>query len=125
LVCKRTYQKAVELFAYLCNAYNLNPLSDIVSHREGHSRGIASNHGDPEHLWKQLGTGYTMDTFRKAVKAAMGGVSSESITTPATNQNTLYRVQVGAYSQKANADAMAAKLKKSGFDAIIIKDVKK
>lgn len=34
--------------------------------------------------------------------------------------NVLYKVQVGAYSQKANADDMVAKLKKAGFDAIII-----
>ena len=62
----------------LCKKYGLNPLEDgvIISHREGHSRGIASNHGDPEHLWTQLGMGYTMDGFRKAVKAAMGGAFS-------------------------------------------------
>ena len=79
-VAKRTYEAAVELFAYLCKKYSLNPLADgvIISHREGHSRGIASNHEDPEHLWTQLGTGYTMDGFRKAVKAAMGGVSSDT-----------------------------------------------
>ncbi len=77
-VAKRTYEAAVELFAYLCKKYSLDPLADgvIISHREGHSRGIASNHGDPEHLWTQLGTGYTMDGFRRAVKAAMGGASS-------------------------------------------------
>ena len=77
-VAKRTYEAAVELFAYLCKKYSLNPLADgvIISHREGHSRDIASNHGDPEHLWTQLGMGYTMDSFREAVKAAMGGVSS-------------------------------------------------
>ena len=77
-VAKRTYEAAVELFAYLCKKYSLNPLADgvIISHREGHSRGIASNHGDPEHLWTQLGMGYTMDGFRRAVKAAMGGASS-------------------------------------------------
>lgn len=62
----------------LCKKYGLNPLADgvIISHREGHSRSIASNHGDSEHLWTQLGMGYTMDGFRKAVKAAMGGTSS-------------------------------------------------
>ena len=77
-VAKRTYEAAVELFAMLCKKYSLNPLEDgvVISHREGHSRGIASNHGDPEHLWTQLGMGYTMDGFRKAVKAAMGGASS-------------------------------------------------
>ena len=31
----------------------------------------------------------------------------------------LYRVQVGAYSKKANAEAMLAKLKKAGFDGYI------
>ena len=67
------YNSAVELFAYLCEKYDLNPLSDgvIVSHKEGHDRGIASNHGDPEHLWKGLKLTYTMDRFRKDVKAKM------------------------------------------------------
>ena len=73
-VAKRTYEAAVELFAMLCKKFSLDPLADgvIISHKEGHNRGIASNHGDPEHLWSQLGMGYTMDTFRKAVKSAMG-----------------------------------------------------
>ncbi len=76
-VAKRTYEAAVELFAMLCEKYGLDPLADgvIVSHREGHSRGIASNHGNPEHLWNGLGIGYTMDGFRRAVKAAMSGPS--------------------------------------------------
>ena len=75
---ERTYQAAVELFAMLCKEYGLDPLADgvVISHKEGHSRGIASNHGDPEHLWTQLKMGYTMDTFRKAVKAAMGGTTA-------------------------------------------------
>lgn len=79
-VAKRTYEAAVELFAMLCKQYNLNPTADgvIISHKEGHSRGIASNHGDPEHLWTQLGMGYTMDGFRKAVKAKMEGAASDS-----------------------------------------------
>ena len=72
-VVKRTYKAAVELFAMLCEKYGLNPTADgvIFSHKEGHIRGIASNHGDPEHLWKQLGLFYTMDSFRKDVKAQM------------------------------------------------------
>lgn len=36
-----------------------------------------------------------------------------------TASGTLYRVQVGAYSVKANAEAMLAKLKKAGFDGFI------
>lgn len=68
-----TYKAAVELFAYLCKKYDINPMKGIVSHKEGHDKGIASNHGDPEHLWKGAGSGYTMDGFRKDVKAAMNG----------------------------------------------------
>ena len=72
-VAKRTYEAAVELFAMLCQKFSLDPLGDgvIVSHKEGCKRGIASNHGDPEHLWTQLGLSYTMDGFRADVKAAL------------------------------------------------------
>ena len=79
-VAQRTYQAAVELFAMLCEKYGLDPLGDgvVISHKEGCARGIASNHGDPEHLWTQLGLPYTMSTFRAAVKAAMGGSTAPS-----------------------------------------------
>lgn len=77
-VAKRTYQSAVELFAMLCKKYNLNPTADgvIISHSEGYKRGIASNHGDPEHLWRGLGLSYTMAGFRNDVKKAMEGTTS-------------------------------------------------
>ena len=67
------YKYAVELFAYLCRMYNLDPLADgvIISHSEGHKRGIASNHGDVEHIWKKFGL--TMAQFRKDIRAAMDG----------------------------------------------------
>ena len=70
---KKTYKTAVELFAYLCKKYNLNPEKDgvIISHSEGHKRGIASNHGDVEHIWNKYG--FTMAQFRKDVKKAMSG----------------------------------------------------
>lgn len=80
---KRTYEAAVELFAFLCKEYNLNPLGDgvIVSHKEGCARGIASNHGDPEHLWNGLSMGYTMDGFRKDVKAVMDANNQKTLLT--------------------------------------------
>jgi len=84
---KRTYESAVELFAFLCKEYNLNPLGDgvIVSHKEGCARGIASNHGDPEHLWNGLSMGYTMDGFRKDVKAAMDANNQKTLLTSAND----------------------------------------
>lgn len=73
---RRTYLAAVELFAQICTEHGWDPLEDgvIISHREGYERGIASNHGDPEHLWRGLGLGYTMDTFREDVKAKMTNI---------------------------------------------------
>lgn len=41
------------------------------------------------------------------------------ITPPETNNKQYYRVQVGAYAQKSNADAMLAKIKNAGFSGII------
>ena len=38
---------------------------------------------------------------------------------PKQETGKLYRVQVGAYSEKANAEAMLAKLKKAGFEGYI------
>lgn len=88
-IVERTYNTAVELFAYLCEQYNLDPMTDIISHKEGSKKGIASNHSDPEHLWKGLGTGFTMDTFRKDVKAKMKGTSyTVLITTASLNVRT-------------------------------------
>lgn len=110
---KRTYNSAVELFAMLCKQYGLNPLGDgvIISHKEGHARGVASNHGDPEHLWKGLGLSYTMSGFRQDVKVTMNGTTTPSGdgSKPATQ---MYRVrkswtdsksQIGAYKVLANA----------------------
>ncbi len=78
-IVRKTYESAVELFAFLCKKYNLDPLEKgvIISHKEGHVLGVASNHGDPEHLWKGLNMGYTMDGFRKDVKEAMGKADQE------------------------------------------------
>ena len=106
---KITYNAAVELFAYLCEEYGLDPLEKgvIISHAEGYKIGVASNHADPTHLWSKLETGYTMDGFRKDVKAAMN--------------ETIYRVQVGAFTKEQNAKNLLAKLKQAGFDGFITK----
>lgn len=116
-VAKRTYEAAVGLFAMLCKKFSLNPLADgvIISHREGRSRGVASNHGDPEHLWGQLQMGYTMDGFRKAVKAAMDGSAGISIGTQASVFAGLSEKEIIA---KAGA-LFTADMKQSGILASV------
>jgi hypothetical protein len=114
----KTYGYAVELFAELCKTYGWNPLEDgvILSHKECYKRGIGSNHGDPEHLWDSLKTGYTMDGFREDVKAYMDGKTS----TEADPEAVTYRVQVSACREKANAEIVADELKKAGFETYIV-----
>lgn len=80
-----TYRTAVELFAALCKQYGLDPEQDgvIIGHAEGHRRGVASNHADPEYLWNAYGTGYTMDGFRADVAEAMkNGAREEALDMP-------------------------------------------
>lgn len=85
-VVRTTYIAAVELFAYLCIKYSLDPLAKgvIISHKEGHDRGVASGHGDPEHLWQGIGCAYTMDGFRASVKAEMEKMKAPKTPPPMT-----------------------------------------
>lgn len=80
-----TYRTAVALFAALCRQYGLDPVQDgvIIGHAEGHRRGVASNHADPELLWRTYDMGYTMDGFRADVAEAMGnGAREEALDMP-------------------------------------------
>jgi len=53
-----------------------------------------------------------------AIIAALKG-DNPATEKPAPKPGALYKVQVGAYSQKANAEAMAKRLKADGFDCFI------
>ena len=68
---KKVYKEAVELFAYLCKEYKLDPMKDgvVICHSEGAKRGIASNHSDVIHWWKKHGI--TMDDFRRDIAAEL------------------------------------------------------
>ena len=106
---RRAYNSAVELFAYLCETYAIDPETGIVSHREGGKQGIASGHVDPEHYWQGLDLPYTMDTFRAAVKEKVD------------KEDVIYRVQVGAFRNRAYAEAFLAKVQAVYPNAYITK----
>lgn len=107
----KVYREAVELCAMLCKQYNLTE-KDIIDHREGHKLGIASNHGDVRHWFSKHGT--SMDDFRADVADLLRRAAEPE--KPAT----LYRVQVGAFKNKSNADRLLQQLKTAGFsDAFI------
>lgn len=65
------YREAVELTAYLCGQYGLDPLKDgvVICHSEGYRRGIASSHADVEHWFPKYGK--SMDDFRADVAAEL------------------------------------------------------
>ena len=78
---KAVYREAIELTAYICKKYGLNPLGSftynkkkvpvITDHQESHSLGMGSNHGDVKHWFKKyLGEDY-LETIRKDVHAEM------------------------------------------------------
>lgn len=58
---EKAFALAAELVQYLMARYNI-PIKNVVSHKEAHDRGFASNHGDPDHWLKKFGK--NMDWFR-------------------------------------------------------------
>lgn len=102
----KVYTEAVELCVYLCQKFGLTE-KDIICHSEGHAMGIASAHADVMHWFPKFGK--SMDTFRADVKKQLD------------KPKKLYRVQVGAFSEKANAEAFLEKVKAAGFGNVFIK----
>ena len=114
---KETYNVAVKLFAHLCKAYDIPP-ENIWSHNEANAKGYASGHVDPEHWWKAVKCGLTMDGFRKDVKALLGGEKAAQ-ELPAESTASLFRVQVGAFSLKKNSEYKLKALQAAGYDAFV------
>lgn len=110
------YKEAAELCAFLCKSYGLTE-KNIICHSEGYRLGIASNHGDVMHWFPKQGK--SMDSFRAEVGRLLKAQASE--TSQTADPEKLYRVQVGAYSVKANAEAMLAKVQAAGFKDAFIK----
>lgn len=73
----KVYAEAVQLTAYLCDLYGLDPLADgvVICHSEGYQRGIANNHGDVMHWFPKHGK--TMDDFRADVAAELAEKSGQ------------------------------------------------
>ena len=109
------YKEAVELCVYLCKLYRLTE-KNIICHSEGYRLGIASNHSDIMHWFPKYGK--SMDTFRTEVKKLL---SAPVIKSSQSEPKKLYRIQVGAFNMKSDADAMLAKVKKAGFKDAFIK----
>jgi N-acetylmuramoyl-L-alanine amidase len=107
----RATDKAAELTAYLCGKHNI-PVENIVQH----------HHWNRKHCPQMLRTGrpYTWDVFIGKVREFMADAApAPTPPTPPANRQ-LFRVQVGAFSVRANAEAMLTRVRAAGFaDAFI------
>lgn len=107
----RTYHAAVQLFADLCVQYGLDPREPnvILSHTEAHDRGLASDHGDPEELWRGIGLSYDMSHFRWDVYAAL-------------MERSRWTVKIPSFTHQADAERVASLLREAGIAAQAVKE---
>lgn len=121
LTDKTYFEQAFDLMAQICaelmGRYPSIKLENIVSHKEACTRGYAGNHGDPENWLLKFGK--DMDWFREKVRGYLKPATDVSV-----EKEVLYRVQVGAFSERANADNYLMRLKAAGFDGFIVKTEK-
>lgn len=114
----KVYKEAVEFCAYLCKLYGLTE-QNIIDHNEGRLLGIASAHVDVSHWFPKHGK--SMDTLRADVKKLLSSASEPE--KEETSSGTIYRVQIGAWSVRANAEAQLAEAKAKGFTNAFIQTV--
>ena len=76
----------------------------IFGHKEIYEQGKSAVRADPIKYWNACKSGYTMDGFRRDVKAAL----KEE---PATGSD-VYRVQVGAFKNRVYAENYLATVQK-------------
>ena len=104
-ICKRNGKKKPLWLGDKNKTLNYSPKSDemvLTVHRW-----FASKSCPGDWLYSRLGD------LASKVTIKLGGNTSAST-------GTLYRVQTGAFSKKANADAMEKKLKAKGFDTYMV-----
>lgn len=99
----KVYNEAVELTAYLCKLYNINPKGTakcgsvsncptILCHQDSYQLGLGSNHGDVLHWLPKFGK--SMDTVRNDVAKLLN--SSSSNTTSTIVEGSIVSIKSGA-----------------------------
>ncbi len=106
-----------EWAAIQCIKYDIS-VDDVVSHKEAHAAGYASNHGDPEHWLSKYGI--TMDNFREKVREWIKRIN-DTVPELSPKPTALWRVQVGAFSTEENArDYCKALQEKYGLECFVV-----
>lgn len=105
----------MELCAYLCEKYGLDPEQDIIDHAEGCKLGLASNHSDVGQWFPKHGK--SMDTLRADVKARLKGGEPEMTQEQFDAAFTVHEGEVSARTVSDWAEEAWNKAKTAGvFD---------
>ena len=110
-ICKRNGKTKLIWFGDKSKTLNYSPKSNemvLTVHRW-----FANKSCPGDWLYSRLGDLATQVTKK------LGGSSSTS-SGGSTTSGTLYRVQTGAFSKKANADALVKKLEAAGYDTYMV-----
>ena len=113
-VSDASYKSLIKLCADICKRYNITPHWDgtIYGSLTVHRQFVATLCPGP-YLYNKITSGQV----EKDIKAAMGNQPAPQ----PQPTGKLYRVQVGAFKKKGNADNLAKKLKAQGYDVIVKK----
>ncbi|MDN4073778.1 N-acetylmuramoyl-L-alanine amidase [Fictibacillus terranigra] len=117
---EEAYKRYVWFFAWLCESYEWNPML----HVKGHFQLDPGRRRDPVNALQRIGKSF--EDFLGDIKDRMAIIKREGKGEPVVNENKcdrFYRVQIGCFEQKENAEKLVRKAKKAGFAAIIHVDV--
>ncbi len=123
----KAYAGMLDLVTDICKRNGIKKLvwsenkTDRVNHRNGCNmtvhRDYANKSCPGDYLYSR------MAQIASEVNKRLGSIntSTESEKPTTGDSGVLYRVQTGAFSKKANADAMLAQVKAKGFDTYMVK----
>lgn len=120
-ISKKAYDATIRLCADICDFYGIDP------HYDGTKNGTITTHDMfqattcPGPYLKRL---ITSGQFERDIKAAMKSKSNPIPTVnpiPVSASSIMYRVQVGAFQEKTNADKLAAELKAKGETCLVMR----
>ena len=116
----KVYKEAVELTAYLCDQYGLDPLEDgvVICHKEGSERGIASGHGDVMHWFPKHGK--DMNDFRADVLKTMNKAKVETATKKETEKKETQKEDKNDGSKLVRITASVLNVRKGPSTAHLI-----
>lgn len=109
-----TEETVAKLAAYLCKVYGLNPVLDIYTHNYW----MYSKDEIVQNARKNCPL-YILPHWDEFVGKVKGYYDKDKALSAPSEDDKLYKVQLGAFKNKANAEKLEAELKSKGYDTYI------